>query len=213
MSGVKTFYFRAYDEAGRKRSGTIPAVDRRAADAELRKINLRPYFLDDYRIVRRALHHRHRRRQKTILGLGTAAVGLSLVFGAGVVAYMSRERPITVEEYTKTGVITGVTAAIVTETEEDRQFALELYRTWDTFVPNAVTGLELKGLLLTIYVSGKIRDLSEKDLELLATNSIRAYQRRTGTSSCTLLVIEGDTTLFEVNYDAFTRFTRVKSYW
>jgi len=208
---VRTFYFKAYDETGRKMTGTIEAEDRQAANAELRESGLRVYRLHDYHKLRKALQKR-KKRQRLITITGTAAVVLSLVFSSLMVRYAGRERAPDIDEYRRTGIVAGNPGLIMAKTMEEREFGSYIHGVWQSFCPGAVTGLEVTKLFMSVYVSRSIRDLSDNDLEVLASNTVRALQRRFEASVCTLLVVEGDTTILEVRYNAITSSTRVKFY-
>lgn len=206
------FYYKAYDEAGQRRAGIIEARDRWAADAELRSTGLRPYFLHDYHRLKKALRQKQKKRQRLIVMLGTVAVVLSAIFSGLIVRYAGRQRAPVIEEYKRTGLVAGSPGVIVAKTKEEREFAMEVLDVWDTFAPGSVRGIEVGKLLMTVYVTRKIRALSDNDLEVLASHTLRALHRKFEASGCALLVVEGDTTILEVSYNAITRSTRVKSY-
>jgi hypothetical protein len=208
---VRLFYFRAYDQTGHKRTGAIEAPNVRAADAELRKSGLRPYFLNEYEAVRKALREKRKRERLLILG-GSLAIALSLVLSGQLVRYAGRERAPDVEDYKRAGILDESSGVIVAKTKEEREFALEIYKIWDGFYPDLITGVDVKRLFMTVYVSRQVYDLSENELELLATNTTRALQRRFETSGATLLIVEGDNTVMEVNYASARQSLRVRSY-
>jgi len=206
------FYYKAFDEAGQKRAGIIEARDRWAADAELKRTGLRPYFLHDYQQLKKVLQQKQKKRQRLIVVVGAVAVVLSAVSSGLIVRYAGRERAPQIESYRRTGLVAGSPGIIVAKTREEREFAQEILGVWQSFCPGAVSGIEVGKLLMTVYVTRKIRALPESDLEVLASHTIRALHRRFRASGCTLLVVEGDRTILEVSYNAITRSTRVKSY-
>ena len=208
---MRLFYFRAYDQTGHKRTGAIEAPNVRAADAELRKSGLRPYFLNEYEAVRKALREKRKRERLLILG-GSLAIALSLVLSGQLVRYAGRERAPDVEDYKRAGILDESSGVIVAKTKEEREFALEIYKIWDGFYPDLITGVDVKRLFMTVYVSRQVYDLSDNELELLATNTTRALQRRFETSGATLLIVEGDNTVMEVNYASARQSLRVRSY-
>jgi len=208
---VRPFYYKAFDEAGHKLTGTIEAANREAAHAELRKTGLRPYAVHDYFKLKKALHKKKKRQQLITIG-GTAAIVLSLVFSSLVVRYAGRERAPDIEDYKRAGLVDGNPGLIDAKDPEEREFGLFVFEVWQGFCPGAVTGIEVSKILMTVYVSRDIRDLADNDLEVLATNTARALQRQFDTSGCTLLVVEGDRTIVEVNHNAFSGSTRVKFY-
>ena len=208
---MASFYYRAFDVTGRKRTGTIQASDPRAADAELRRNGLRPYFLNDVESVKKALRAR-RRRRRIIAISGGVAVALAFFLAGAMIRYAGRERPPDIQQYRQAGLIREGPNIIVADTKEEREFAQEMHDTWEGFYPGIVTGLDVKKLLMTVYVTNKVYDLADTELELLASNTARALQRRFNTNGCTLLVVEGETTILEIAYTALTKSTRVKSY-
>ena len=208
---MKCFYFRAYDEAGRKRSGTMEAHDRQAADAELRKNGLRPYFVNDYEAVKKAARAQ-RKRHRIIVAAGAGATVFALILSGWIVEYAGRERAPNIVEYRETGLVEDSSGTIVAKTKEERDFALEIYNSWEGFYPGMITGLEVRKVLMTIYVTRRIRDLPDSELEMMASNTARALQRRFRTSGCTLLIVEGTEAAIEVYYTALPESMRVKSY-
>ena len=208
---MRCFYFRAYDEAGQKRSGTMEAPDRQAADAALRKNGLRPYFVNDYEAVKKAARAQ-RKRQRIIVAAGAGATVFALILSGWIVEYAGRERAPNIVEYRETGLVEDSSGAIVAKTKEERDFALEIYKSWEGFYPGMITGIEVKKVLMTIYVPRRIHDLPDSELEMMASNTVRALQRRFETSGCTLLIVEGNEAVMEANYTALPESMRVKSY-
>jgi len=209
---MKTFYYKAYDGAGGKRTGTIEARDRWTADTELRSDGLRPYFLHDYNVLKKVLRQKQKERRRAIAIVGTAAVVLSLIFSSLIVRYAGRERAPNIQEYRRSGLVAGGPGVIAAKTKEEREFGLEMYQVWQSLYPDTITGVEVSKLLMTVYVTRNIRRLSENELEMLASNTVHALQRRFQASGCTLLIVRGDKTILEVHYNTLTRSTRVKSY-
>jgi hypothetical protein len=212
LSAVPFFYYKAYDEAGNKRTGIIEATHHHAADVELRKGGLRPYFVHDYQQLKKVLRQRQKKRQRSIAAVGTAAVILSAVLSGLIVRYAGRERAPRIEDYRRTGLVEGSPGLIVAKTKAEREFALEILDVWESFAPDSVRGVEVGKLLMWVHVTRKIRSLPHNDLEVLASQTVRALQREFGATVCTLHVMEGDAAILEVRYNAITRSTRVKSY-
>jgi len=209
---MKTFYYKAYDGAGGKRTGTIEARDRWTADAELREDGLRPYFLHDYQVLKKILQQKQKERRRVIAIVGAAAVALSLVFSVVIVRYAGRERPPNMEDYRRSGLVAGSPSLIAAKTKEEREFGLEIYQVWQSLYPDTISGVEVSKLLMTVYVTRNVRHLSENELEMLASNTVHALQRRFEAGGCTLLVVRDDKTILEVHYNCLTRSTRVKAY-
>lgn len=204
------YYYKAYDGAGHKRSGTIHAANSHEAHFVLRETGLRPYFVCDYVKLRREIRQKRRRRAlvATLIGAAPVAMGIAAL----LVAYSGRERAPDVGAYAKTGFITGATGLIVAGDDEQRLFGSEIFQRWENFCLGAVTGIEVRKTFMVIYVNRVIRTISDEELETLATNTVRSLQRRFEVNSCSLLVVEDGKTILEVEYSAGTRSTRVKWY-
>jgi len=210
---VRSFFYKAYNETGQKRTGVIEAPHREDADAELRKSGLCPYFLHDYHKLKEIAHRKQRKRQQMILTGGAAASVLAIAFSVLGVRYAGRERAPRIDDYRRSGIIEGNPGVIQANTKEQREFALGIQDVWENFCPEVVRGIEVSNVLMTVWVTRDVRNLSDNELDLLASNAVRALHRRFGASGCTLLVIEGtDRTILEVSYNAITKSTRLKSY-
>ncbi|HIJ65346.1 MAG TPA: hypothetical protein HPP77_05275 [Candidatus Hydrogenedentes bacterium] len=212
MPAGKAYYFKAYDRAGNKRTGSIEAPDPRAADAALRQQGLRPYFVLDRRKVKKALLRRKVKRKQLILGLGIAAIGASLIFSSLLVRYAGRERAPNVAQYRKAGILEGYSGMIYTERKEEREFGVKMVQIWESFYPGVVTGVEVRKLMLTIYVTKRVRKIPDNELDMLVSNTVRALHRQFGAAVCTVLVIRGDETLLEATYDSLSRSVHIRSY-
>ena len=210
---MRSFFYKAYNEAGRKRTGVIEAPHREDADAELRKSGLRPYFLHDYHKLKEILRRKQRKRRQIIVVSGVVATVLAVVFSIVVVRYAGRDRSPLIDDYVRTGIVQGNPGVIQAGTKEQRKFALDLSGVWENFCPGVIKGIEVTNVLMTIWVTKHVRNLSDNELELLASNAVRALHRQFGSNACTLLVVEGtDRTIFEVSFNALNKATRIKSY-
>ena len=147
-----------------------------------------------------------------IAALGSAAVVASIIFSSLIVKYAGRERPPDVEQLRETGILVGYPGMIYSKTKEGREFGTEMGQIWESFCPDAVAGLDVGKLLMTVYVTKGIRKLSANELEVLVSNTARALQRRFGATTSTVLVVENDQTILEVRYDSLSRSVHVKSY-
>ena len=210
---MRSFFYKAYDEAGRKRTGVIEAPHRKDADTELRKSGLRPYFLHDYHKLKEILRRKQRKRRQIIVVGGVAATILSVVFSVVVVRYAGRERAPLIDDYRRSGIVEGNPSVIQADTKEQREFAVDIHDVWESFCPEVIQGIEVTKLLMTIWVTREVRNLSDNELEVLASNAVRALHRKLGANACTLLVVEGtDRTILEVSYNALNKTTRLKLY-
>jgi hypothetical protein len=207
---MPTFYYKAYDGTGRKRSGTVHAANSHEAHFALRETGLRPYFVYDYVKLRREIRHK-RRRRALVLGLvGAAPVAMGIA--ALLVAYSGRERAPDIQTYAQTGFVKAAPGLIVAGNDEQRLFGSEVFQRWENFCLGAITGIEVRNTFMIVYVNRVIRTISDQEIETLATNTVRSLQRRFQVTSSSLLVVEDGETILEVEYFAGTRSTRVKWY-
>ena len=210
---MRSFFYKAYNEAGRKRTGVIEAPRREDADAELRKSGLHPYFLHDYHKLKAIVRRKQRKRRQLIAGGGVAATILTVLFSVFIVRYAGRDRSLLIEDYKRSGIVEGNPGVIQTKTKEQRTFALNISGVWENFCPGVIQGIEVTSVLMTVWVTKKVRNLPDNELEVLSSNAVRALHRQFGSNACTLLVVEGtDKTILEVNYNGFTKATRLKLY-
>lgn len=208
---ASVFYYRAYNQAGQKISGTIKEFDLRAANVVLRDSGLRPYFLHDYRELKLVLRQRRKRRKRLLIG-GAVAIALALVASGAMVGFAGRERAPNMQDLSATGFGEGLPGLIVADTKEERDFAKRIQELWEAFIPGLVEGVELKKLFMTLYVSRDVRKVDDTDLEVLATNTAKALQREFRLSGCTLWIVHNDETIMEVKYNTYAKSTTVKSY-
>lgn len=208
---MQTVYFKAFDETGGKRSGTVQAVDVRAAAQELRRNGLRPYFVHDYQELKARKRQLKRRRRILYVG-GGIVIACSLVLSGLVVGYVGRERPQSIENYKKAGLVQGADNLVYAKSSEAREFGRGIHEIWQSFTNEAVTGLEVNKYLLTIYVNRQIYKVPPRDFEALAEQTVRAFQRHFNSNGCKLLVANKDETLLEVSYNGFTKAMNLKSY-
>lgn len=208
---VRAYYFRAYDEAGHKRSGTLEAHDRQAAAFELRKSGLRPYFVHDYQAFLKSLRDRQKQRKRIIVW-GSVAIVIALIYSGWLITHSGQERGPKVSEYAEAGFLKGAVAAKVGNTPEEREFASEMMKVWQQLAADAVRGIEINKVLMTVSVKKSIHQLSDSEIELLATTTAKSFQRRFGMGACEVWVVENDETILEVSYNAGTKAIRVKTY-
>ena len=208
---MKTYYYKASDPARNKRTGTIEAANARAADAALRRDGLQPYFIKDYRLLKKSLRRR-KKRQRMIVVVGAVAVAASVVLSGVMVRYAGRERALDARAFKDTDFAEDHPGEPGEKTDKRHEFALEIQEVWDSLYPGVVTEIEVRRTLMTIYGTRQIAKLSDDELEFLGTNCVRALQRRFGSTSCTLLVAEEDVTILEITYVGLSRSVRVRFY-
>ena len=208
---MPAYYYKAFDLANHKLSGMVEATDEHTADLDLRKGGLRPYFLCDTRVIRRAIK-RKKRRRRVIVVSGATAIVLSLVASSFLVGYAGREQPPDIAQYKRAGLLTDSPEPIIAKSDEEREFAFEILKIWRSFTPGAVTSIEVRKIMITIYVNRKINRFSDQDIEMLATQTVKALHRRFSAAGATLLLVKGNDTIMEVRYIPLTKSIYLKSY-
>lgn len=208
---MSIYYYRAYDGVGHKHSGKIDAYDQHAAETSLHHKGLHPYFVREYQKLKKEILKK-RKRHRILMGSGVA-ISIAAFVGSGLmVRYAGREQAPPVEAYVQAGILEGATSAIYGKSAEERAFAGDIFEVWQSFTDEAVTGIEVTKLMMIVYVSRKIRKMEEGELEMLASNTVRALQRRFKRTACTLLVVQDNSTILETKYNAYTRNTHTKRF-
>lgn len=198
------YYFEAATADGRIRKKILRARDKKDADSRIRSSGLRPMLIESTHAIKKkkqekALHTRHI-VQNTLL----TVAGISLVGGiAGyliMLDFSSAER-FDVETLSRSGIVSHASSIINAESQEERDFARDVFGIWDMSYPDSISGIEIKhkGLML-IYVKGGRKKFGDDSLRLLASTVARAFQRRFGTNNCMVLVVHGNDTLAESRY-------------
>ena len=208
---MPAYNYKAFDLANHKLSGMLEAPDEHTADLDLRKGGLRPYFLRDTRIIRHAIKKK-RRRRRVIVVSGATAIALSLVASSFIVGYAGREQPPDIAQYKRAGLLTDSPEPIIAKSDEEREFAVEILKIWKNFTPGVVTSIEVRKIMITIYVNRKINRFSDQDIETLATQTVKALHRRFSAAGTTLLLVRGNDTILEVRYIPLTKSIYLKSY-
>ncbi|MCP4640734.1 MAG: hypothetical protein GY851_09890, partial [bacterium] len=164
-----------------------------------------------YHAVKKAFR-RKKKREHTLIGLGVVLILLSFPVSTYFVRHAERERAPDIEDYKRTGIVTGATGIITAKGERERQFAQNTYDVWETYRPGTVTGVEVTRLVVGVYVNSKVRSLSDEDLEMLTVATVKAHHRQLRSKACTLLVVEGTTTIVEAEYNVLSGEPHVKFY-
>ena len=201
---MRTFYYKAHDGDGKKQTGTIEAESHRVAITVLRMSGLKPYSVHDYQKAKSKL------RRRFLIG-GGVAILLAMVSGLGILLYAQRERAPDIEQLTRSGLIEALPGIVTTNTEEERQFGVEVYKLWNEVCPGGTSGIEINKSLLVVYVKAAIHTLSAEELKILASNTAKSRYKRLGGVGTTLLVVEQEETILEVNYSPMFG-SRVKTY-
>lgn len=208
---MATFVYKAYDQLGNKKAGKIAVPSESDARRELRDHGLSAYFLEDLRIVRKALQKRKKRRQILAI-VGVFLIAAAMLLSGLMVGYAGRERGLSLENYQTAGAVTGGSGTLVADTDQGKKFARTMYEAWQSFAPGVLTGIEVRKHFLTLYVARNVSEIPEEDLEYLATQSVRALQREYDSAGATLLVILDDVPIMEIRYNGFTKSTKITQY-
>jgi hypothetical protein len=205
---VATFIYKAYDSAGRKKSGTLHGFSAQDANLTLRERGLKVYFIADLHKLKEAVRHK-RQVRKTIIYGGAALVVIALVGSGAAVSLAGRVKPLGASDYRKAGLITSGSGNIVADSEEGKQLASDIYDAWNSFAPRVLTGIEIRNGVMTLHVTRAASRLVPDDFEYLAVNSVRALHRQTDAPGATLVVLQDDMTILEVRYNGLTNSTHI----
>lgn len=198
------YYFEAATADGSIRKKILKARDKKDADSKIRSSGLRPMLIESAHAIKKKKQEKalHTRRivQNTLLSVA----GISLVGGiAGyliMLDFSSVER-FDVETLSRSGIVSQASSIINAESQEERDFARDVFGIWDMSFPDSISGIEIRhrGLML-IYVKGGRKKFSDAGLRSLASTVARAFQRRFGTNNCMVLVVHGNDTVAESRY-------------
>ena len=208
---MTTYVYKAYDPAGHKKAGTVVVESVFDARRILRDKGLKIYFLEDLKSVKQQVR-RKKRRRRTLYISGSILIALALVTSGVMVGYAGREQALGLEAYQEVGAVRGHAGTVYAKTDAEMAFAQNIYDAWSSFTPGVITGIEVQRSVMTVYVSRKISQVSDNDVEALVTSSVRALQREFGASGTTLLLVKDDVTLMEVRYSPYTRSTNIKDF-
>lgn len=208
---MSTFYYKAYDQLGNKKAGTIGVQSIMDARRELRERGLSAYFLEDLRIVKQVLRRRRKRKKVLLIG-GAIVVGAALLFSGLMIGYAGREQDLSVEDYQNAGVLRGGSGNLVASTDQGEAFARRIFDAWQSLAPGVINGIEVRKGFMTLYVSRKVRQVNEDHLEALVTDTARALTREFKSPGANVLVISEDVPMLEVTYNGFSKSTKIKSY-
>lgn len=209
---MTTYLYKAYDRRGHRKTGTIRVYSAKEAHLQLRTKGLKAYFLEDLAEVKRELRHRNRVR-KAILISGAILVAGALLVSGLVVGYASKAPPPDVQAYKEAGILKGGSGNVVADSPEAKRFARDIFDAWQQLAPGIVNGVEVHRGYMTLYVTRAVRQMPGDDLELLATNTVKALQRQSKSFGVTLLVVEGNLTILEAQYNGLSKDTRITRYF
>jgi hypothetical protein len=198
---VPYYYFEAAAADGQIQKKILKARDKKDADSRLRDSGLRPMLIESARLAKRKKEVKALHTRRIVRNTVATVAGISLVGGIAVYLVLldvnASEGP-DVPMLTRSGIISQTSNMIYAETQDERDFARQLYSLWETSFPDSVSGIEIKhkGLLL-IYLKPTRRSLRKDDLRVTTTALALAFQRKFETSTCILMVVKGDMTIAE----------------
>lgn len=204
------YFYKAYDGMGGKTGGTVDAANAREADRQLRASGLRPYFIDDYALVKKA-HRRKRRRQRVLIIGGSGIVGLSLIASGMIVAFAGREQAPTLEQYQALGIATAEEGPAGGKTDEAKAFAEDMHDAWSDFIPDIVRRVEVRKPYMTVHVTRRFHAVSEENEDYLISSTMQVLKRRFG-ARARLIIVEGELLIMEVKFNPINKTLIVKRY-
>ncbi|GAB4335682.1 MAG: hypothetical protein Kow0099_08250 [Candidatus Abyssubacteria bacterium] len=198
------YYFEAVTADGHVRKRVLKARDKKDADRQLRSSGLQPFLIESAHIARKKKQekkvHTHRLVRKTLYGVAS----LSLV--GGVAAYLivldlSHVDRFDVKALSRSGIISQSSMIIHAKTQEEVDFAREIFSLWEMSFPDTLGGVEIKhkGLML-LYVKTEKERFNKVDLRGMTSALVRAFQRRFDTNNCIVLIVHEDQTIAESRY-------------
>ncbi len=198
------YYFEAVTTDGKIRKKVLKARDKKDADRRLRDSGLRPMLVESTRVVRKKKHEKVLRTRRVVRNTLTSVAALSLIGGVGaylIVLDLSTVNRFDVQTLSRSGIVAYTPSIINAKTEEERDFAREVFGVWEKSFPDSIRGIEIKhkGLMLLYVKSGRNR-FKNDHLRSLASTITYAFQRRFETSNCMLLIVHGDETLAECRF-------------
>ncbi len=205
------YVYKADNAYGDERAGTVVAPSESDARRLLREKGLVSTFLEDIRVYKQK-RHRRRRRRRILIRSGAGLIGVAILVSVWMAVAGNRETAPTVKALQEGGVLRGHAGTIVADTPALRTFARRIINAWNGFAPGLIMGIEVQKNLMTLYVNGTISGIGDDDLEVLATNSLRALQREFKASGTTMLIIEDDLTIMELYYSPFTRSMKIRDH-
>lgn len=201
------YFYRAYDDYGEEKKGVVDAPDERTADRRLRRSGLKPFFICDYAIAKRAAHdtkvarqRRHRLLRRIVI-IGAAVILLAFAGSFFVEDWAGGAVAPDIEQYTEAGILAGASNVIYGATPQERALALEFAEIWERMAPDTLDGLEASRLIVAVHVNNNIVGVNRSDTEMLMAQFLRAMRRRFGTSGPTVLLVYSGATLAEATYD------------
>jgi hypothetical protein len=198
------YYFEAVTADGRIRKKHLKAKDKKDADKQLRVLGLRPILIETARVTKKKKQRDQFETRHIVRNRLLFVASISLV--VGVAAYLilldiGSGPSIGVPTLTRSGIISQSSSIINAKTQEERDFARQIFAIWEMSFPDSVSGIEIKGkgLMLLYLRVGKER-FRRDDLRSIASTVTRAFQRRFDTSGCKVLIVHEDDTLAESEY-------------
>lgn len=198
------YYFEAVTTDGRVRKKVLKARDKKDADQQLRNSGLHPILIESARVARKKKQEKQIGTRRVVRKTLLFTAGISLVGGIAmymIVLNFSAVDRFDVQTLSHSGIISQTSSIINAETQEERDFAREIFGIWEMSFPDSVSGIEIKhkGLMLLYLKVGRER-FRKEDLRSMATTLTRAFQRRFDTSECMVLIVHEGETIAESRY-------------
>lgn len=192
------YYFEAVTATGEVRKKVFKARDRTEADRRLRDSGLRPILIESARVAKKRQKAKQYETRKVIRNALSLAASVSVV--AGIATYLVMldlsvsEQP-DIKALSHSGIVTLSPGVINAETSEEREFARQITTFLNQRFPDFVSGITIKHRsLMMIYVKYDRRAYGSDDEWRLLTKAITTtFQKRFGTTHCTVYVVEKDT--------------------
>jgi hypothetical protein len=198
---VPYYYFEAVTADGHLRKKFLKARDKKDADKQIRSSGLHPILIEGARFAQKKKQEKQvgtrRILQRTILFVAS----ISLV--VGIAAYLIMLDLSSVERFdvralSRAGIISQTSSMINAKTQEERDFAREMWSMWDQSFPDSIAGIEIKhkGLML-VNVKFTHQRFDDDTLGAMAEMLNRAFHRRFQTSNSKVLIVHENETLAE----------------
>ena len=205
------YVYKADNMYGDERTGTIIAPSESDARRLLREKGLVSTFLEDIKVYKHKRRVRKRRR-RLIIRTGAGLISIAIVASVWMARAGNRDAAPDVSALVDSGVLRGHAGTIVADSPELQSFAHRIVEAWNSFTPGLITGIEVQKNLMSLYVSSSVKNIGDDDMEVLATNSLRALQREFKASGVTMLIIEDELTIMELYYSPFTRSMKIRDH-
>lgn len=198
------YYFEAVAADGHVRKRVLKARDKKDADRQIRSSGLQPFLIESAQVARKKKQEKQVHTRRILRHTLYAVASLSLVGGVAaylVVLDLSHVDRFDVKALSRSGIVSQSSMIIDGKSQEERDFAREIYSIWEMSFPESISGVEIKhkGLML-LYVKRGKEQFNKADLRVMTATLVRAFQRRFDTVNCIVLIVHEDQTIAESRY-------------